>query len=108
MALLKEQAQSSLKSMEFKTFLRDSSLVFQLTEKELIQTWIHEKKFVIKKALTQPKFKTSLLFRATDDGFEKERFQELCGGKGPLLILIKSHLDKVFGGYCSIKWPTNK
>lgn len=51
--------------------------------------------------------KSELLLRGTEtkNGFKAATFQELCCEKGPLLIIIKSHNNKVFGGYSSVYWP---
>lgn len=42
--------------------------------------------------------KLSLLYRASDHNFEGSKFHQLCDGKFPTLVLIRSN-DKIFGAY---------
>jgi hypothetical protein len=46
----------------------------------------------------------TLLFRATRDGFDNDKFHLLCDDQGPLLVIIKTQKDILIGGFCSISW----
>lgn len=48
-----------------------------------------------------------LLYRASEQNFDGEKFHELCDNKGPTLILIRSHLGKIFGGFANASWNNN-
>jgi hypothetical protein len=48
-----------------------------------------------------PNFK--LLYRASRDGRDPEKFHELCDEKGPTLVLIKAKFQGLIGGYCPDK-----
>lgn len=41
---------------------------------------------------------------STLNGFTAAKFQELCNNKGPTLTVVKSHLNKIFGGYTALSW----
>lgn len=45
-----------------------------------------------------------LLYRATRDGFFGNTFHSKCDSKSPTVILIKSNLNSVFGGYTAALW----
>ena len=45
-----------------------------------------------------------LLFRASEHDFNGEKFQELCNGKAPHLLIIHSEHNHVFGGFVSNSW----
>jgi hypothetical protein len=59
---------------------------------------------LIKEWIGNENIKLHLLTRASIDGFNQKAFLDRCGGKGPLLVVIKAN-DHIFGGYCSLKWP---
>ena len=48
--------------------------------------------------------KTTLLYKGTKDGFKCSSFHSLCDNKGPTLTIIKSHSDKIFGGFINDSW----
>ena len=43
--------------------------------------------------------KLKLLYRVSKDGEKASKFWDICGGKGPALVLIKSKKGNKFGGY---------
>ncbi|CAG8567104.1 7487_t:CDS:1 [Funneliformis caledonium] len=46
-----------------------------------------------------------LLFRASRDGFEVKTFHELCGNKGPTIMISKLQENgKLIGGYNPLSW----
>ena len=54
--------------------------------------------------LFNKKYKSTLIFRGTDDGFEAEAFHKKCDNQGETLTIIKSGMGKIFGGYTDIPW----
>lgn len=46
----------------------------------------------------------TLLYRATRDGFFGNIFHQKCDSKSPTVVLIKSNLNSVFGGYTAALW----
>lgn len=53
------------------------------------------------------KCELQLLMRGSRDGFEADKFHELCDGKGPTLAVVESANGKAFGGYTSISWSSH-
>ena len=51
-------------------------------------------------------FKFKLLYRGTKDGFSSEVFHKKCDEIMPTLTIIKSHNNKVFGGYSDQSWKS--
>jgi hypothetical protein len=45
-----------------------------------------------------------LLYRATRDGFFGNIFHQKCDSKSPTIVIIKSDLNSVFGGYTAALW----
>jgi hypothetical protein len=43
-----------------------------------------------------------LIFRGSRDGFKSSTFHQICDEKGASLIIIKSEMGEVFGGYTDI------
>jgi len=54
-----------------------------------------------------PKKKTTLLFRATRDGFAPANFHQKCDGKGPTVVIAKSAGGHIFGGYTGTAWDSS-
>jgi hypothetical protein len=48
--------------------------------------------------------KWSLIYRASQDGFEAENFHSKCDNKPNTLVIIKSINGNVFGGYTEQSW----
>ncbi|CDW86106.1 UNKNOWN [Stylonychia lemnae] len=58
-----------------------------------------------------PKFlplsvKTTLLYKATRDGYKASDFHKICDNKGPTITFILSEQGLVFGGYTSVSWKS--
>ena len=45
-----------------------------------------------------------LIYRASRDGWESNIFHQKCDNKGPTIVVVRSELGKIFGGYASISW----
>jgi hypothetical protein len=52
--------------------------------------------------------KFELIFRGSRDGFKSSTFHQICDEKGASLIIIKSEMGEVFGGYTDIPWTSFK
>ena len=48
--------------------------------------------------------KSTLLYRASRDGFTCQAFHAKCDGQKNTLTIIKNNLNYVFGGYASSAW----
>ncbi len=49
-------------------------------------------------------YKWKLLYRTSEHGYTAESFHKYCDKRGPTLILIKSSLGWIFGGYTTQSW----
>ena len=49
----------------------------------------------------------TLLYRASQDGWEASEFHDKCDGKGATLVVIKTSTGQVCGGYTSVAWSKN-
>ena len=47
---------------------------------------------------------TKLLFRASEHGFDRDKFHQFCDNKGPTIAIIHNEHDHVFGGYVERSW----
>jgi len=52
------------------------------------------------------KKEVELLYRATRDGFNSEKFHRLCDNKGPTITLVRDNEGRCFGGYTSANWSS--
>jgi hypothetical protein len=50
---------------------------------------------------------TTLLYRATNEGFNWTTYTNNIQGKTPTVILIKSRMGNIFGGFTSSEWITD-
>ncbi|CDW86599.1 tldc domain-containing protein [Stylonychia lemnae] len=50
--------------------------------------------------------KSTLIFKATNDGFVGSSFHQKCNNQGPTISFILSEHGQVFGGYTSVSWTT--
>ncbi|CDW75181.1 tldc domain-containing protein [Stylonychia lemnae] len=82
-------------------FNEDTLAVFNITNEHelLLKQWIHGEE-----KAEDTKFE--LLYKATRDTFSAQKMHELIDDKGPIVGLIKSQHDQVFGGYCSLGWKS--
>jgi hypothetical protein len=47
-----------------------------------------------------------LLYQSSRDGFSLEKFHQLCGDKGSLLIIIEDSENNIFGAYSAVSWSS--
>ncbi|PRP81189.1 hypothetical protein PROFUN_02023 [Planoprotostelium fungivorum] len=47
------------------------------------------------------------LYKATQDGFESKSFHSYCDGKGPTVVVVRTHNDSLFGGYADASWSSD-
>ena len=67
-------------------------------------TTIEEKRFLIK-TLGGRTFKTTKLYRGSEDGFMAKDFHRLCDGKGnPLSLLKDKGTGHCIGGFTTAEW----
>ena len=45
-----------------------------------------------------------MIWRASENAFQKASFEDNCVNKGPTFSVIQSDNDRVFGGYTSKNW----
>lgn len=76
----------------------ESSIASNINDHMLITKWIHPGGSV----------DYQLLYRGTRDGFSAAAFHEKCDMMGPTLILCKSNLGKVFGGFTETAWDSKE
>ncbi|CDW83697.1 UNKNOWN [Stylonychia lemnae] len=80
-------------------FNEDTLSVFNITDEheQLLKEWIHGED-----EAANTKFE--LLYKATRDTFSCYKMHEMINHKGPIVAILKSQHDQVFGGYSSIGW----
>lgn len=52
-------------------------------------------------------FNACLLYRASLDGFESQKFHNKCDGVENTLTIIQDNFNNVFGGYTSARWTSD-
>jgi hypothetical protein len=50
---------------------------------------------------------TTLIYKATRDGFSASSFHAKCDGKARTYTIIKSNSNSVFGGFTAVKWASS-
>lgn len=48
--------------------------------------------------------KASLIYRASKDGFNSKAFHNLCDGVEKTIVILRSDLNEIFGGYADGPW----
>ncbi|CDW74544.1 UNKNOWN [Stylonychia lemnae] len=83
-------------------FSEETLSVFNITDdhEELLKVWIHGED-----EMGSSKFE--LLYKATRDTFSSAKMHEMINNKGPIVGIIKSQHDQVFGGYSSVGWKAD-
>ena len=74
----------------------DSKILKKAGDIALLKKWVSEK--------AKPTFK--LLYRGSKDGYTSSSFHSKCDNKGPTVVVIKSHLGKIFGGFTDVAWDS--
>eukprot|EP00331_Platyophrya_macrostoma_P015794 CAMPEP_0176471350 /NCGR_PEP_ID=MMETSP0127-20121128/41082_1 /TAXON_ID=938130 /ORGANISM="Platyophrya macrostoma, Strain WH" /LENGTH=449 /DNA_ID=CAMNT_0017865985 /DNA_START=27 /DNA_END=1376 /DNA_ORIENTATION=+ len=75
----------------------DSKILKKAGDISLLKKWISEK--------AKPTFK--LIYRGSKDGYTASNFHSKCDNKGPTVVVIKSHLGKIFGGFTDVAWDSS-
>jgi hypothetical protein len=50
----------------------------------------------------------TMIYRGTDHEFTMKSWDDSCLNKGPTLVVIQSEHGRIFGGYTSKGWTSNK
>ncbi|CAG8573505.1 2878_t:CDS:2 [Paraglomus occultum] len=51
-------------------------------------------------------YEFTLIYRASRDGFDDEKFRSMCSNKGPTVVIAKlTNRPNIFGGYNPSHWP---
>ena len=99
--MIENEITKSLKSESFFINL-NKNLFFQ--NSLLIKT-DEEKKFINNKLFENRLKEIKLIYRGSENGFNKTSFKNNCYNKGPCIVFIKSqYYQKIFGGYNSVGW----
>ncbi|GBC10234.1 hypothetical protein RclHR1_09460007 [Rhizophagus clarus] len=70
----------------------------------LISSWIDKKKGIPYRLKDIP-FEFKLIYRASREGFNTEKFHECCDNKGPTVVIIKvQNSGEIIGGYNPLDW----
>lgn len=72
----------------------DSAILKNSWEVSLLKEWISE--------VATPNF--TLIYRGSRDGWRATNFHTKCDMKGPTVLVVKSHLGKIFGGFTDVDW----
>ncbi|CDW89660.1 UNKNOWN [Stylonychia lemnae] len=77
----------------------ESMALFNITDdhEDLLKEWIHGEDEAGNTQL-------ELLYKGTRDTFNSSKMHEMINDKGPIVGIIKSQHDQVFGGYSSVGW----
>ncbi|RIA86822.1 hypothetical protein C1645_828698 [Glomus cerebriforme] len=79
-------------------YLIDSKIINSIVA-ELIASWIDKKQGTPYLFKDLP-FKFNLIYRASREGFEIDKFHNICNNKGLTIVVIKVHNSrKIIGGY---------
>ena len=76
----------------------------EVLKKEVIMKLLSLETPLLKSWLNGRKFRLQVVYRATRDGFDKEKFHSLVDNEGPTLTVILSKDGFLFGGYTSKSW----
>ena len=63
---------------------------------------LREEHYPLFKNWLKKEINLELIYRASRDGWESNIFHQKCDNKGPTIVLVRSELGKIFGGYASI------
>ena len=76
----------------------------EVLKKEVIMKLLGLETPLLTSWLNGRKFRLQVVYRATRDGFDKEKFHSLVDNQGPTLTVILSKDGFLFGGYTSKSW----
>ncbi|RIA94183.1 hypothetical protein C1645_873637 [Glomus cerebriforme] len=84
-------------------YLIDSKIINSI-DTELIASWIDKKQGTPYHFKDLP-FKFNLIYRSSREGFEIDKFHNICDNKGPTIVVIKVHNSgEIIGGYNPLEW----
>ncbi len=92
------KAVAEKKKAELKTPWKDSQIM-SLEQARLLKTWTQPNK--------KAQVKLHLLYRGSRDGFTAKAFHSRCDNVGPTVVVIQSHLGKIFGGFAAAAWTSD-
>ena len=90
----------NIENINFDTLFSYFKIISNKKEKQSLYNWLSIKGGNIKEI--------KLIFQASQDGDEYDKFFSKCGDKGPTLSLIKSKNNKKFGGFTKANWTDKK
>jgi hypothetical protein len=74
----------------------DSKILSPHEDLPLLKSWFDDRPFHLR-----------LLYRGSDHGFNRSAFAKQCNNRYPTtLVLIKSEMNNIFGGFTSVPWTT--
>jgi len=74
--------------------LPNYSVLCGIQELYMLKCWIKPK--------APDSISLELLFRGSKDGYSAITFHSKCNGKGPIIMVMISHIGEIFGGYTSV------
>lgn len=80
--------------MGFSSGAWDSKILSTEDELRTLEDFMPDKKYK----------KLTLLYRASENAFEVNKFFEACEGISPTLIVIKTAHGKIIGGFTPVPW----
>jgi hypothetical protein len=81
----------------------DSNII-KATDAALIASWIDKKRGTPYNFKDLP-IKFNLIYRASRNGFEIDKFHKYCDNKGPTIVIIKVQTtNEIIGGYNPLEW----
>ena len=76
-------------------FMNESHIIDNTIYDQKLQEWLDYQ------------FGWKLIYRASEHDYTASSFHEYCDNKGPTLIVIKSSVGLIFGGYTSVHWTSD-
>ena len=70
--------------------------LLSLPQRQSLKEWL--------KGTTSGKFKASLIYRGSRDGWSALNFHTCCDRRGPTLVVARSNYNYLFGGYTEQQW----
>ncbi|CAB4420221.1 unnamed protein product [Rhizophagus irregularis] len=85
-----------------------NSKIINANDAAIIASWIDKKKGIPYRLKDIP-IKFELIYRASHEGFNTNKFHECCDNKGPTVVIIKvRNSGEIIGGYNSLDWRSVK
>ncbi|UZO12966.1 uncharacterized protein OCT59_004473 [Rhizophagus irregularis] len=85
-----------------------NSKIINANDAAIVASWIDKKKGIPYRLKDIP-IKFELIYRASHEGFNTNKFHECCDNKGPTVVIIKvRNSGEIIGGYNSLDWRSVK